>query len=60
MSESRFGYAAVGDKKLVPRLRKGFGVTLRSIERAEQFMDAWQPLREEDQPSDPATCQRAA
>lgn len=40
MSEYRFGVEAIGDPKLVSRLRDPkVGVTLRTIEAAERFMD---------------------
>jgi hypothetical protein len=38
MTEREFGLRAVNDNKFIPRLRRGYGVTLRSIERAEAFM----------------------
>jgi len=38
LSEREFGIKSVNDPKFVRRLRAGFGVTLRSIERAEAFM----------------------
>jgi hypothetical protein len=38
MTERRFGIEAVGDHRLVSRIRNGAGVTLTVIERAEQFM----------------------
>ena len=47
MSEGRFGVAAVGDNKLVARLRAGFGVTLTTIERAEAFMAAHRPANDD-------------
>lgn len=43
ISERQFGMAAVGDSKFMPRLRKGSGVTLTTLERAERFMAEWRP-----------------
>jgi hypothetical protein len=40
MSAGTFGMEAVGDHKLVKRLRSGAGVTLTSIEKAEAFMES--------------------
>ena len=40
LSERRFGEQAVGDKKVLWRLRHGFGVNLCTIERIEQFIDS--------------------
>lgn len=39
MSEREFGLQAVNSHKFISRLRKGYGITLTSIERAEAFMD---------------------
>jgi hypothetical protein len=38
MTERQFGLGAVGNHRLVQRLRQGFGVTLTVIEKAEAFM----------------------
>ena len=38
MSEHRFGMEAVGDHKLVARLRSGAGITLTNIEKVEAYM----------------------
>jgi hypothetical protein len=38
MGSQRFGRIAVGDEKLVRRLRSGKGVTLTTVERLEAFM----------------------
>lgn len=40
MSARQFGLDAVNDHRLVQRLRRGAGVTLTVIEKAEAFMDA--------------------
>ena len=40
MTERHFGIDAVGDHKLLARLRAGAGVTLTVIEKAEAFMAA--------------------
>ncbi len=42
LSERQFGVLAVADSKFIPRLRRGFGVTLKTLERAEHFMATWQ------------------
>jgi len=39
MSEREFGLQAVNSHKFINRLRKGYGITLTSIEKAEAFMD---------------------
>ena len=41
MSEREFGLQAVNSHKFVNRLRKGYGVTLTSIEKAEAIMDRY-------------------
>ena len=41
MSEREFGIKAANNHKFVNRLRKGFGVTLTGIEKAEAFIDAY-------------------
>jgi hypothetical protein len=38
MSARQFGVAAVKDSMFIPRLRRGFGVTLTTIEKAEAFI----------------------
>lgn len=38
ISERQFGIQAVGDHKFLNRLRKGAGVTLTVLEKAERFM----------------------
>jgi TnpA family transposase len=39
MSERKFGLDAVADHRFVAKLRNGAGTTLRTIERAEQFIE---------------------
>ena len=38
IAESTFGRLAVNDGKFVPRLRKGGGVTVATVERVEAFI----------------------
>lgn len=45
-SERQFGISAVGDHKFLSRLRSGAGITLSTIERAEQFMRDHPPADE--------------
>lgn len=40
MTASALGRDAVGDNKLVQRIRAGEGITLKTIERLESFMAA--------------------
>jgi len=55
MSVSKFGIDAVNDAKLIPRLRLGKNVTIRTLDRARQFManfrTAAQPDAEQADPS---------
>lgn len=47
MSEREFGIQSVGDNKFVSRVKNpDVGVTLKSIERAEAFMDDYKPATE--------------
>lgn len=39
IAESTFGRFAVNDGKFVARLRSGGSITLRTLERVEQFLD---------------------
>lgn len=50
ISEREFGMRALNDNKFVPRLRKGAGVTLTSIEKAERFMRDNPPVENLSQP----------
>ena len=40
ISASRLGTEAVGDAKFVRRLRDGYGLSLSTIEKAENYMQA--------------------
>ena len=43
MTESTFGRFAVNDGKLVPRLRKGGGLTLETAEKIRSFIRNYRP-----------------
>lgn len=43
LSERRFGEEAVGDAKVLRRLRAGAGISLSTIERIESFIDERRP-----------------
>lgn len=43
LTDRKIGLGAVGDHKLVPRIRRGESVTLASIERLEKYLNAYQP-----------------
>ena len=45
LSERRFGEEAVGDAKVLRRLRGGAGVSLATIERIENYIDARRPMK---------------
>ena len=45
LSERRFGEEAVGDAKVLRRLRGGAGVSLATIERIETYIDARRPMK---------------
>jgi hypothetical protein len=48
MSEREFSLNAVGHHRFVARLRRGEGVTLTTIEKAERFMADWRRHRGQD------------
>ncbi len=48
MTASALGREAVGDNKLVTRIRGGEGITLSTIERVEGFMSARRGARTTD------------
>ena len=42
IAEHRFGIEAVGDTKVLRRLRRGYGVSLSTIERIESYIEGHQ------------------
>lgn len=53
LSAGQLGERALNDRKFMSRLRTGAGVTLRSIERVEQFIADWQAGKRSDPPDGP-------
>lgn len=51
LSEAQFGQQAVRDNRFVRRLREGASPTLHTIERALDYIEAWEAERASERPA---------